>query len=234
MKSKTYFWSVVFAISMGFFESAVVIYLRKIAYPGGFAFPLQPLSTDLATTEIFREVFSLIMLYSVSALLGKRSMEKFGWFIFNFAIWDIFFYIFLFILSGWPHSLFTMDLLFLIPVVWTGPVLAPIILSGLMIFLGILIINYSQRIRYLRFRAKEFMFLGIGSLLCLVSFMLDYILFSNGNTTDKQFVPDRFNWIIFGIGAFLILIGILLFLFNNKKSKHSLFDTITRKHKGHK
>ena len=232
MKNKTYFWSVVFAISMGFFESAVVIYLRKIAYPSGFAFPLQPLSSDLATIEIFREVFSLVMLYSVSALLGKRSMERFGWFIFNFAIWDIFFYIFLFILSGWPESPFTMDLLFLIPVVWTGPVLAPIILSGLMIFLGILIINFSQRIRYLSFRAKEFLFLSLGSLVCLVSFTLDYILFLKGGTTGKQFVPDRFNWIIFGLGALSILIGILFFFFNNKKSKRTLFDTITLRHKG--
>jgi len=217
---------------MGFFESAVVIYLRKIAYPSGFAFPLQPLSSDLATIEIFREVFSLVMLYSVSALLGKRSMERFGWFIFNFAIWDIFFYIFLFILSGWPESPFTMDLLFLIPVVWTGPVLAPVILSGLMIFLGILIINFSQRIRYLRFRAKEFLFLSLGSLVCLVSFTLDYILFLKGGTTGKQFVPDRFNWIIFGLGALSILIGILFFFFNNKKSKRTLFDTITLRHKG--
>lgn len=218
MKNKTFLWSTIFAISMGFFESAVVVYLRKIAYPGGFAFPLQPLAGDLTTTEILRELFSLIMLFSVSALLGKRSIERFGWFIFNFAIWDIFFYIFLFLLTGWPDSLFTMDLLFLIPVSWTGPVLAPVILSGLMIFLGILIINFSKRIRYLRFTSREFLYLATGSLICMVAFMLEHILFLQGSAS-KQFQPEGFNWIIFGIGAISILIGILKFLFHNKKSR---------------
>jgi hypothetical protein len=161
----------------------------------------------------------LIMLFSVAALLGKRSIERFGWFIYNFAIWDIFFYIFLFLLTGWPPSLLTMDLLFLIPTVWTGPVMAPLILSALMIFLGILIINFSKRIRYLRFRTKEFLYLAIGSLACIASFMLEYILFSQGSTASKQFTPGGFNWIIFGIGALAILIGILMFLFNNKKSR---------------
>jgi len=219
MKRKTYFWSIVFAISMGFFESAVVIYLRKIAYPGGFAFPLKPLSSDLATIEILREAFSLIMLLSVSALLGKRMIERFGWFIFNFAIWDIFYYVFLFLLTGWPESLFTMDLLFLIPVIWTGPVLAPVLLSGLMIFLGLLIINFSKRIRYLRFRPKEFLFLTVGSLTCLFSFMFDNIIYSSGSTTNQGYTPEGFNWIIFGVGFLSILTGILLFLFHNKKSR---------------
>jgi hypothetical protein len=219
MNRKFFFWSTVFAISMGFFESAVVVYLRKIAYPGGFAFPLHPLSSDLATIEILREAFSLIMLFSVSAILGKRMIGRFGWFIFNFAIWDICYYLFLFLLTGWPDSFFTMDLLFLIPVIWTGPVLAPMLLSGLMIFLGILIINYSKRIRYLRFRPKEFLFLTIGSVICMFSFMFDNILYSSGHTTSQGYTPEGFNWIIFGVGFLSILTGILQFLFHNKKSR---------------
>jgi hypothetical protein len=219
MNRRTFFWSTIFAISMGFFESAVVVYLRKIAYPGGFAFPLHPLDANLLTTEILREVFSIIMLVAVSFLLGKRSMDRFGWFIYNFAIWDIFFYLFLFLLTGWPDSLLTLDLLFLIPVIWVGPVLAPILLSGLMIFLGILIINYSKRIRYLRFRSKEFLFLSLGSIVCIFSFILDNILFLQGGSSGKQFQPEDFNWIIFGLGFLSILIGILIFLFHNKKSR---------------
>jgi len=219
MKNKTFLWSTIFAISMGFFESAAVIYLRKIAYPGGFSFPAQPLSSDLSITEILRELISLIMLFSVSSILGKRRIERFGWFIFNFAIWDIFFYLFLFLLIGWPDSLFTMDLLFLIPVIWTGPVIAPVLLSVLMIFLGLLIINFSKRIRYLGFRTKEFMFLTVGSLICIGTFMLEYLLHSQGKTGSTQFQPNDFNWISFGIGFLSILIGILLFFFHNKKSR---------------
>jgi hypothetical protein len=218
MNRKLFFWSAIFAISMGFFESAVVVYLRTIAYPGGFSFPLQPLSTDLSTTELLREGFSLVMLFSVSCLLAKRGMERFGWFIYNFAIWDIFYYIFLYLLIGWPQSPGTMDVLFMIPVVWTGPVYAPVILSLLMILLAVPIINYSQRIRYIRFRTKEFLLLLLGSLICILSFTFDSIKFLQGSASGK-FVPGPFNWIVFTVGALIILIGTLMFIFHNKKSR---------------
>ena len=221
MNFKTFFWSSLFAVSMGFFESAVVIYLREIAYPGGFSFPIHTLSQNLSATEILREGFSIIMLISVSCLIGKRGIDRFGWFIYNFAIWDIFYYVFLYLLIGWPDSLFTFDLLFLIPVIWTGPVLAPVLLSILMIFLAALIITYSKRIRYLRFRGKELIFLVAGSLICLYSFTIDYIRFSKGKPFSDftQYQPEKFNWYVFGTGFLLILTGILMFLFFNKKSK---------------
>ena len=58
MNYKTLIWSAIFAISMGFFESSVVIYLREIAYPDGFSFPLQTIKHPLLLIEIFREIFS--------------------------------------------------------------------------------------------------------------------------------------------------------------------------------
>ena len=216
MNRKFFFWSTIFAISMGFFESAMVIYLRTIAYPGGFSFPLHPLSSNLATTEILREVFSLIMLFSVACLLGKRGMERFAWFIYNVAIWDIFYYIFLNLLIGWPDSIFTTDLLFMIPVIWAGPVYAPVLLSLLMIFLAVPIIRFSLRIRYIHFRFKEILFLSLGSVICILSFTLDSIRFSGGII---KFEPGPFNWIVFGIGSIMIFIGTLMFIVYNRKSK---------------
>ena len=46
-----------------------------------------------------------------------------------FGAWDLSFYATLRVLTGWPASLMTWDLLFLIPVPWVGPVLAPSIVS---------------------------------------------------------------------------------------------------------
>jgi len=114
MKPKTIFWVTVFAVSMGFFESAIVIYLREMIYPDGFAFPLQPVERRLATTEILREAFSLLMLLSVGILTGKSTTTRFAYFLYSFAVWDIFYYIFLKILINWPESLMTMDILFLL------------------------------------------------------------------------------------------------------------------------
>jgi hypothetical protein len=40
MKIKTIIWLAVFSMAMGYLESAVVVYLRKLYYPDGFKFPL--------------------------------------------------------------------------------------------------------------------------------------------------------------------------------------------------
>ena len=123
----------IFAIAMGFLETAVVIYMRDLLYPDGFSFPLVPIPADLALTEILREAATLIMLLTIAILNAKTFSERFAWFIYAFAIWDIFYYIFLKIMILWPESLMTWDILFLIPTTWTGPVISPVIVSFSMI-----------------------------------------------------------------------------------------------------
>lgn len=134
-----------FAIAMGFLESAVVVYLREIYYPEGFNFPLKIMEAPVTYTELFREVATLVMLVSVSWLCAKVWIVRFAWFIYLFAIWDIFYYVFLWALLGWPESLLTWDLLFLIPTTWVGPVLAPVINSCTMIVLAGIIIRVEKR-----------------------------------------------------------------------------------------
>jgi len=143
------FWVLltIFAIAMGFLESAVVIYLREIYYPEGFAFPLNIIHGKIAVTEILREAATIVMLVSVSILAARRWIIRFAWFIYLFAIWDIFYYVFLRVLLGWPESLLTWDILFLIPTTWVGPVLAPVINSLTMILLAILLIVADRRTR---------------------------------------------------------------------------------------
>lgn len=135
-----------FAIAMGLLESAVVIYLRDILYPGGFEFPLNPMRPDLVWTEILRELATLVMLLGVGILAGRNLAERFAWFLYSFAVWDIFYYAFLRVLIGWPESLMTWDVLFLLPVTWTGPVITPLIVSATMIIFALLIILASREV----------------------------------------------------------------------------------------
>jgi hypothetical protein len=53
-----------------------------------------------------------------------------------FGVWDIFYYVFLKVLTGWPHSLMDWDILFLLPLPWWGPVIAPVSIAVLMILWG--------------------------------------------------------------------------------------------------
>ena len=230
MKTKTILWITIFGIAMGFFESAIVIYLRQIVYPDGFSFPLQPIPENLATTEILREAFSLIMLLSVGILTGKSSITRFAYFIFSFAVWDIFYYIFLKLLINWPESLFTMDILFLLPVTWTGPVITPLILSALMIILALLVLYFSSVNEKVIIKTHELLIFITGSLIIIISFIADYTKFILSHFSFRdlwsvpkeklfafslKYYPDNFYWNIFWAGVIVILSGIVFFTRRN-------------------
>jgi hypothetical protein len=209
-----------FAIAMGFLESAVVVYLREILYPGGFAFPLSPVPVELALTELLREVATLVMLITVGIVMSRSFSTGFAWFIYSFAIWDIFYYVFLKLLLGWPESLFTWDVLFLIPTTWTGPVLTPVLVSLTMILLALVILTQADRGQETRIAPREWAGLIVGSLVLILAFIFDYsshmmthfslfgmLEIKNPEVLEvaTRYIPMRFPWWIFAIGELIIL-----------------------------
>ncbi len=121
----------VWAAAFAFVEAAVVVYLRRIFYPGGFAFPLKPeMLESILGVEIAREAATMIMLAATAWLADTRPWVRFGYFMAAFGIWDIFYYIWLWAVLGWPPSVFTLDVLFLIPIVWVGPVWSPVVVAA--------------------------------------------------------------------------------------------------------
>jgi hypothetical protein len=142
---KTLLWISLFAIAMGFLETSVVVYLRELYYPEGFTFPLVIIPNKIAVVEFWREIATIIMLVGAGIIAGKTRLTRFAYFIIAFAIWDIFYYVFLYVLLQWPESLFTWDILFLVPVPWTGPVIAPCLVSLGMILFGLIIIYFTER-----------------------------------------------------------------------------------------
>ena len=130
----------IYSIAMAFFEAAVVVYLRHLFYPEGFSFPLRPIDKSLIVIELARELSTITMLLAVSFLAGEKPWERFAYFAFAFGIWDIFYYVWLKVAINWPSSIFDWDILFLIPIPWIGPVIAPVLISVLLIVSGILIL----------------------------------------------------------------------------------------------
>ena len=63
---------------MGLLEAVVVVYLRELYYPAGFAFPLASMSKRIYITELLREVATIVMLV---VSLARRRDEVFmsGW-----------------------------------------------------------------------------------------------------------------------------------------------------------
>ena len=189
---------------MAYVESAVVVYLRAIYYPQGFAFPLAPLPPGMVAIEIGREAATLVMLLGVAMLAGTRPWERFLAFCVSFGVWDLFYYVWLWLLVGWPPSLLTWDVLFLIPVPWTGPVLAPVLVSVLLVLGGLLLWRKGARGEPVRFPIPLRVLALTGALLVLGSFVLDFRL------VLRQMEPPPFRWGLFGIGMSLGVVALVL------------------------
>ena len=190
----------IFAIAMAYLEAVVVIYIREIYYPEGFAFPLKIMPNEFLVIEIFREFSTIIMLISVALLMGKKAWEKFGFFIFIFGLWDIFYYLWLKITIDWPASIFQWDVLFLIPLPWIGPVIAPTLVALMMIIFGVHITLIYYRGFKIHPPISAWLLSILGSAVILFSFMHD------SNAILRQMPPKSYLYqLLFGGLLFYVI-----------------------------
>ncbi|MCF7810759.1 hypothetical protein K9N50_07190 [bacterium] len=196
-------WLTIFAITMGYFEAALVEYLRELYYPEGFAFPMREIPLPFLLIEIGREIASIFMLVSVGALAGCCFIDRFAAFMFIFGVWDIVFYAFLRLFENWPPSVFTWDLLFLLPLPWIGPVWAPVLVSIALIWAAVSIwLRLEKGIIVKPTRAE-----WIGEILAGSIIIASFI--SGFQVVLKKEIPQTFPWYVWLIGMSL---GILIFI----------------------
>lgn len=231
---RTVLWLTIFSMAMGYLESAIVVYLRKIYYPDGFGFPLVPIDPNMTATEFWREAATITMLLGVGVLAGRNASQRFAFFIFSFAVWDIFYYVFLKVLDNWPESLFTWDLLFLIPVPWVGPVITPCIVASTMIFHALSIVGLQEKGYAAYTSCRDWLLLTLGSLVIILSFVWDYARYmrqthsfaelwtlSSGESLFAEaleYVPQQFNWWSFWLGEAILLLTIGWFIRRNMRN----------------
>jgi len=189
---------VLFAVAMAWMESATVYYLRVLVdrLDPYQANPL-PISGDLGPVELVREAATLVMLVTVGALAGRTWRARLGYTVIAFGVWDIFYYVFLRAICGWPRSLFDWDILFLLPLPWWGPVLAPVSIALLMIVWGTLLTRATGAHTHAT-PAPAGMLGGIGIVLALYAFMADALhVVHQGLDATKTVLPTTFNWWVF-------------------------------------
>lgn len=201
-------WLVVvaFAVSMAWLESATVYYLRTLV---DRIEPYQPnplpIQGTVGQVELVREAATLAMLLTVGILAGRTWRTRWGYAALAFGVWDIFYYVFLRLMTGWPRSLFDWDVLFLIPLPWWGPVLAPVSIALLMIVWGTLVSGPRHRVADGRLNTKAWTLSAIGAALALYLFMADALRQLEQLKVGKAFVlPTEFNWPVF-IAALLLM-----------------------------
>jgi hypothetical protein len=200
-------WLFLFSVSFGYLEASVVMYLRGLLYPAGFSFPLEISGGRYIFAEYFRELATLLMILSAACVSGKSRLERFAYFMFIFAVWDLIYYAALKILLDWPATIFDPDVLFLIPVPWIAPVLAPVIISSALLTASLYLLHCLKL--YKKFYLTRFI-LTIeitGGLIVILSFIVP----SFGNLNSKY--PLHFSWFVFSTGAAVSLAAFLYSVF---------------------
>ncbi len=204
MYSKKFWWVGLFAIAMAFVESATVVYIRRIYGISNLLLDIPLFDPVIAPIEVGRELATLVMLLTVGWAVGKSRQTKISFLFFAFGVWDIFYYIWLRIFIGWPNSLISPDILFLIPLPWWGPIIAPILIACLMVVGGILAVINEDKGYAIKLSLINWITLFGGVLIMLYSFMKDAIAIMPTNVeTLAQLRPVTFNWPIYIIGLVL-------------------------------
>jgi hypothetical protein len=209
----------VLALAMAYVEASVVVYLRQamaaareVHFPDSVREPLPLLSLEqlkqagpevesLLRFEVVREVAAVLVLLAAAYGFRRRRGEVAGFFLLGFAVWDIFYYVFLKLMLNWPASLGTWDVLYLIPHPWVAPVWAPLVVSGTLLVIGLIVLSRGGAGPTPGRRAAAagmLVLVGVG--LVLASFFL---------RADEAMraVPDRFDWPLFLAGLLVGLAG---------------------------
>jgi hypothetical protein len=203
----------IYAIAMAYLEAVVVVYLRLLYYPQGFNFPLVQVPLTVGLIEMGREFATLVMIFAVAYLTYSKKLHRFYVYMFIFGVWDIFYYVWLWIFLGWPTSLGTWDVLFLLPVPWIGPVWAPMVVSISLILGAIIILGLEESGR--KFKAEYWLWILTitAGLIIILSFTLDF------KTVIAGTMPKPFKWWLFALGEVLGMSAFLVAWRRSLKNK---------------
>jgi hypothetical protein len=195
-----------FAAAMAWVEAAVVAYLRILI---GRIDPYQPdplpLVGGIGAIELVREAATLAMLLSVGVLAGSTARSRLGYAAAAFGAWDLLYYLFLRVITGWPQSLLDWDVLFLIPLPWWGPVIAPAAIATLMIAGGSLLAFGDRPGQPLLAGRAAWGGATAGAALALYCFTAGaWAAVPDGAEHIRRLLPNEFAW-----PAFLIALALL-------------------------
>jgi hypothetical protein len=221
--SRTIAALILFGLAFGYVESAVVVYLRALYeplqkrirpdQPAGDLFPLisldelrreNPEHLKQLYIELGREAATLVMLAAVPWAFARNFREWIAGFMIGFGVWDLTYYAGLKLWLDWPASPLTWDILFLLPVPWSGPVLAPALVSVSIIGAGVVILLRESAGRPIPLRAWHWLAIVGGGAIVILSFCWDARSVANGA------MPGPFPWGVFALGEGLGLAAFAL------------------------
>jgi hypothetical protein len=197
---------ILFGIVFGYVEAAAVVYIRLLyepihqrLFPGRARDDLFPLFTieqwaregpPAATPllEVGRELGTILLVVLVAWAVSGKAGHWFASFVLAFGAWDVFYYLWLRLMIGWPRSLFDWDLVFTAPLPWVSPVAAPLLVATLMVITGIVVLVCDAEGRPIRPRWLHWVAVLGGGLIGMSAFWWD------ARSMLASGIPESFNW----------------------------------------
>jgi len=211
---------VLFAIGMAWVEAACVYYLRLLV---GRLDPYQanplPAHGVVDQVELVREAATLVMLFAIGMLAGLTWHSRLAYTAIAFGVWDIFYYVFLKVIYDWPKSLFDWDVLFLLPLPWWGPVLAPVCIAVLMIVWGTLVSQHAVRLPATRAMPILWGLTGLGIVTALYVFMADSLHAARHGLDMTAVLPTDFKWSVFIVALALMATPVANIAWNMRRKE---------------
>jgi hypothetical protein len=207
--------AIVFSIAFGYIEAAVVVYLREIFHPGGFTFPMivfgkTPSSLRILLTEIGREAATIVLIFTGAWLFGRNRRQRVAYFLVIFAIWDIFYYVWLKVLIDWPASIMDWDILFLMPLTWASPVLYPVLVSVTMFAFAVIILCCDSFSWPIKVTSSGWLGFALSAVIVVESFVIAGV-----HITEPDYASYFYPW-LFGVGYLLGVATFIMCLFKSE------------------
>ncbi|OHB76517.1 MAG: hypothetical protein A2Z25_02995 [Planctomycetes bacterium RBG_16_55_9] len=167
-------------------------------------FGKDPASARLMLTEIGREAATITLIFTGAWLFGRDRRQRFAYAMVIFAVWDIFYYVWLKVLLDWPASIMDWDILFLIPVTWAAPVFYPVLISMTMLVFAVVIRVCSCLARPVKTALPDWLAFCLSGLIVVQSFCIAGI-----HITEPDYASYFHRWMFFagyllGVATFLV------------------------------
>lgn len=198
---------IIFAAAMGLLEAICVIYIREIVVPAGYelTFPVVPL--ERLPFETIREACTIVMLLTAAWLAGNKWRNRIYYFFIMFGVWDVFYYAGLKLWLDWPSSWLGWDCLFLIPVPWYGPVLAPVLISTYFVIAGSMLLMADS----IKGISKAVIPGYLGQLIAFSIWYWSFVI-NTDTITEHGYKDVAYSWVLFIVGIISGVIGIWFML----------------------
>jgi hypothetical protein len=211
---------VLFGVVFGYVEAAAVVYVRVMYEPihqrvfperaPDDLFPLfsqeqwareGPAYLQRPWVEVGRELGTVLLVVLLAGAVSRTFRDGFAAFMLAFGVWDLAYYLWLWLLIGWPHSLGEWDLIFAAPVPWVGPVLAPLLVAAAMTLTAAVYFRCAAVGRAMVPRRGHWVAVALGALGIMFAFWWDC------RNTLAGGAPQPFQWPLLLLGLAVGLAG---------------------------